>query len=183
MRYAVELFFDKLLEQSLLTVWQTLQDAGIPPLSASHSGARPHLSLAVYDDNLDVDDLVSDIYSFADTAESMDIMFQSVATFSAGGGVLFIAPTVTTELLSLHASLYGALESLLDHSSELYRIGRWVPHSTVAMDVPDDRIGQAIVAARNALLHPLTGRITHVGVEAVDPDGPSVTLLTSRKLL
>ena len=78
MPYAVELYFDKATEITLRRIWQAIAEAGFksPMLDA---GCRPHISLAVYDnDALDVDSLQQDLTAYAETVSSFKLVLSNI---------------------------------------------------------------------------------------------------------
>ncbi|MGD8394227.1 MAG: 2'-5' RNA ligase family protein [Candidatus Eiseniibacteriota bacterium] len=131
--YAVELYFDAAAETRVRGLWQRLADAGVNDVMAT-IGARPHLSLAVYD-RLDPAPVCEALRRFATTVPDLSSLLGAFGTFPGEEGVVFTSPVVTSELLSLHARYHGCFAHLDAACLAYYRPGRWFPHCTVAIDV------------------------------------------------
>ena len=81
---------------------------------------------------------------------------------------MFLAPTVTAELLELHAVFHRRFRHLGGASWEHYRPGTWVPHCTRATDLETNRFGDALaIAARMPL--PLEARLVEVAIVEFRP--------------
>ncbi len=113
MAYAVELRFDEDLAERVRALWQALEQIGAG--SFGPGGAPvPHLSLAVYDDEAEVDaaaagDLVAEL---AARGARSEIAFASLGVFPTAENVLFLAPVVTPALLDLHAAYHAMAQRL-----------------------------------------------------------------------
>jgi len=163
--FAIELYFDPVTEQAMRAVWHTLAAAGLTATLPA-SGARPHVSLAVCP-TLAPEAYRDELAGFARGAAPLDLTLASVGTFPGAEGVVFLAPVVTRPLLRLHAALHRRLASRAA-SWPYYRPGHWVPHCTVAADLPPERVPSAVDLCRRAPL-PLRGRLEAVGLVAFRP--------------
>ena len=95
----------------------------------------PHISLAVYDDEDEVDEAAAGrlVERLAMRHAPIEIAFASFGVFSTEENVLFLAPVVTPALLDLHAA-YHAMAAALPATCRMYYLpGRWVPHCTLSM--------------------------------------------------
>ncbi len=142
--HAVELTFDDAAEARCQKAWAAV-DGG---LALAGMGARPHISLAVFGPTTDADVLVRGVESMSRTTDPIDVEFDRVDSFS--GGVIFLAPKPNPALTELHRRFHASLGSHNLKADDLYRPSAWVPHSTVAMDVHPDVVGQAIESASRA---------------------------------
>ena len=153
--YALEVFPDPAGEAVCGGVLDTLERAGVPTIRTQ--GHRPHLSLT--------------------------LTLSAVGTFPGSEGVVYWAPTVTRELLDLHSRWF---DNLRRHSTwfdaepgrevehrQYYLPGVWVPHLSLGINVPADRVGEAVSIVRAAgavtlrlvaaaLVHVPSGRATPV---------------------
>jgi hypothetical protein len=136
MPFAVEMYMDSVSEAAILGFCEAIADAGLSS-SVLKSGVRPYVSLALYK-KIDLADFRSELELFSDNVESFSVNFTSIATFPTEEGVVFLAPTVTQELLDVHSRFHKAFSRYRPEASEYYLPGQWVPHCTVAMDLKSD---------------------------------------------
>lgn len=134
MAYSVELRFDENLAQRVRALWAALGAIGAGSFGA---GAKPvpHISLAVYDDEDEVDETAAGrlIERLAGRHAPIEVTFASLGVFSTEENVLFLAPVVTLALLDLHAAYHAMAEELGAACRVYYLPGRWVPHCTLSM--------------------------------------------------
>ncbi|PEA59023.1 hypothetical protein CON74_19705 [Bacillus thuringiensis] len=95
------------------------------------AGVEPHITIADYNE-LDVNLFIEKLKGFVAIQESMSaVTFPSVGTFPTNG-TIFLAPTVTDELLKLHHSYHDYFKNFHDNPNSYYVPGKWVPHCTIA---------------------------------------------------
>ena len=130
---AIEMYLDPVATNRLRTLWDALEDAGIPSLrELTHRRHKPHVSLI---GALALDpDAVADALAVIAVAPPLRLKFNFVGTFV--GRVLWLGPTVTADLLAHHDTVCRALTAGGVEFDPLYRPGEWVPHCTVSMRVP-----------------------------------------------
>ena len=156
MGLAVELCFDAEAERAVLAVWKAVR-------AVSGSGtlfdlrARPHVSLAVYDEGAR-GPLEAAVARFR--AAPLPFTFASAGTFAGDDGVAFLAPVADEALLRLHRDWHA----LAPGGMPYYAPDAWVPHCTVGLHLPD--VAPAIAAAR-ALL-PIRGRYESIALIEFD---------------
>ena len=172
MPYAIELALDPESATVVRRVWREVADAGIEYMVAS--GARPHVSLGIWE-SLDRDRADAELTRFAAETSPVRVAFASVGLFP--GVAVFLAPTVTADLLELHAGFHRRFARLGEAPWVHYQPGTWVPHCTLAMDLGPDRSGDALVIAARAPL-PLEATLVEVGIVEFRP----VKQLVSRVL-
>jgi 2'-5' RNA ligase len=157
MGYAVEMYLDPAAEERVRSVWNELKSAGLDSTMLD-IGARPHLSLAVFDD-VETPSLCALVEDFAASVVGFSSMFAAVGTFPGDEGVVFLAPAVSSELLALHRSLHERLVRLGQRSWSYYLPGRWVPHCTVGLGLTGSSLAEAIsVCRRSAAFGPFEVR-------------------------
>ena len=167
MGYAIELYFDPVCDLAVRRIWSKVADgAGVSAMSAG--GGRPHVSLAVYSDGLDHHSLSRALSAFSKSLVPFEFDLGSVGTFPTNQGVVFLAPVVTSELLALHERFHTAFAKYGDWSSTHYLPGNWVPHCTVATDLTDAVIGQAVQNCREHF-RPMRGRFQEIGLVEFHP--------------
>lgn len=148
MAFAVVMYFDAATEAEVRSLWALLSEKQISSVMAT-MGIRPHISLAGIE-NLDAQQLCAMLQAFAQSTLPLTVKFGAVATFPTGQGVVYLAPIVTSELLRLHENFHVRLADLSLSSHEYYRPGNWIPHCTVAIDLPPESISAAVNACRTS---------------------------------
>ena len=142
MGYAVELNLSRDSAARVVKVWESLAREGISSVMLDVD-AQPHISLAVFED-LKPEALRADLSRFAEVTRPLSLDLASAGTFPTAKGVVFLAPVVTQELLSVHSRFHSLLRERGIDSVEYYRPGKWVPHCTVAIDLAPDKVGAAL---------------------------------------
>ncbi len=141
MGYAVELYFDPDSDLAVRRIWSGIADAfGLSTMLTN--GGRPHVSLAVYSDELDDRSFIQELPAFSKSLAPLEVQLGSVGTFPTEEGVVFLAPVVTSELLAVHGRFHIAFSRFGGCASAHYLPRNWVPHVTVATDLTGAEIGQ-----------------------------------------
>lgn len=137
---ALEMYFDQAGERRLRTLWDALEEARVPTLGThTHRRHRPHLSLVAADELPPAAALAAlDGFRVPD----LPISFQHVGQFP--GGVLWLGPTPTKELLALHADALSRMDAAGIAVWDLYRTGTWVPHCTLSMTARREAVARAV---------------------------------------
>jgi 2'-5' RNA ligase superfamily len=136
---AIELYFEPVVERRLRTLWTALEAAGVPTLANhTHRRHRPHLSLAVADE-----------FSPEAVAGALGVLplglpltFQHAGQFP--GGVLWLGPAPTADLLTLHRETVARLDAAGIPFWPLYRPDVWVPHCTLSMTARREAVAKAV---------------------------------------
>jgi 2'-5' RNA ligase superfamily len=138
---ALELYLDVHATRRVRTLWHALEAEGIPTLaSLSDDKHRPHVSLAAARQL--APDRVAAALAGVDVGSGLTLDLDFVGQFV--GRVLWLGVTATEDLLAhhrlVHDRLAGAAVEIWDH----YLPGRWVPHCTVSLRVPNSLLASAI---------------------------------------
>lgn len=141
---AVELFFDPASDRGIRRIWRRLAAEGVSSFMED-MGSRPHISLAVYDE-LDINLARQRLTEFAAAVGRFRLRLSALGQFP--GGVVFAAPVVTEELLALHSEYHRRHDDWTGKEWDCYLPGNWFPHCTLAMDLPEEKISQAMEIAR-----------------------------------
>lgn len=158
---ALELYLDTDATRRIRVLWDALESEGVQSLrSLLGQRHRPHLSLAVAP-RLDPEQ-VADALTGLVVAAPLRLDFQYAGQFV--GRVLWLGPSPTADLLAHQARVYDRLTRSGIGVSEHYRPGRWVPHSTLSMRVPN----ALMAAAVRRCLEMLPLDATVVGAAVVD---------------
>ena len=136
---AIELYFDPVAERRLRTLWTALDAVGVKTLGDhTHRRHRPHLSLAVADE-----------LPPGPVAEALGVLplplpvtFQHIGQFP--GGVLWLGPSPTEALLSLHRLAVARPDAAGIPIWPLYHPDAWVPHSTLSMVARREAVAAAV---------------------------------------
>ncbi|SCL32466.1 2'-5' RNA ligase superfamily protein [Micromonospora nigra] len=138
---ALELYLDPVATRRIRVLWEALEGEGVQSMrSLLEQRHRPHVSLAVAP-RFDPDRVAAALAGTV-VAAPLRLTFQHAGQFV--GRVLWLGPTPTAELLEhhrlVHARLAEAGISLVEH----YQPGRWVPHCTLSMRVPNVLMAAAV---------------------------------------
>jgi 2'-5' RNA ligase len=172
MPYALELALDEHAAAVVRRLWHDLEDAGI--VHMARSGARPHLSVGIWD-HLDRDGADTELTRFATDTAPVPITLASVGFFPQVA--IFLAPTVTPALLELQAGLHARFSRVATAPWEHYLPGAWVPHCTLATDFTAEQFTGALEIVRRVAL-PIACRLVEIGIVEFRP----VKQLVSRPL-
>lgn len=158
---ALELYLDPDATRRIRVLWDALESEGVQSMrSLLGQRHRPHVSLAVAP-RLDPVRVAEALTGMV-VAAPLRMSFQHSGQFL--GRVLWLGPTPTPEMLAhhaeVHARLTGAGVDLADH----YQPGRWVPHCTLSMRVPNSLMAAAV----RRCLEVLPLEATVVGAAVVD---------------
>ena len=134
-----------------------------------HDGFRPHLTLGIFGE-IDVQRAASVLDEFAGCFPVIPVAFASLGIFLLEPPVLFVAPVATPELLVRHAWLHERLSGIALHPDPPYLPGSWVPHCTIAAEIPASAL-PGVVTLASQLPIPLSGQVSGICLAAF-PNGP-----------
>lgn len=156
---ALELYLDTDATRRLRALWQALEAEGIPTLaSLQDSKHRPHVSLAAA--SRLAPDAVAAALGDAPVGRGLVLDLDFVGQFV--GRVLWLGITPTAALLSRHQAVHDRLSAGGVEVWDQYRPGRWVPHCTVSLRVPNPLTGAAVRRCLEIL--PLRATVTGASV-------------------
>jgi 2'-5' RNA ligase len=166
MPFAVEMFLDPTSAATVRQVWRKLAAAGVSA-AMREGGGRPHVTLAVCE-RLDRVGFAPVLARFAATTVAPRLSFASFGVFPTEPAVVFMAPVVTTDLLSLHARLHRRFAEFASEQWTYYLPGQWVPHCTLAEQLPGAAVPRALDLFRQVRL-PLACRLEEIGIVEFRP--------------
>ncbi|MEU4640519.1 2'-5' RNA ligase family protein [Micromonospora sp. NPDC023814] len=138
---ALELYLDTDATRRIRVLWDALEAEGVQSMrSLLEQRHRPHVSLAVAP-RFDPDRVAAALRGTV-VAAPLRLSFQHAGQFV--GRVLWLGPTPTAELLAHHAEVHGRLAEAGIGLVEHYQPGRWVPHCTLSMRVPNALMAAAV---------------------------------------
>lgn len=165
MPYAIEMFCDSGTDAEIRRVWDDL--AMIGSSFMRDSGARPHVSLAVYD-SLDVSSAQTLLDRFASMTAPLSFTLDSLGAFVSSSLVAFLSPKVTRDLLHLHSQFFSAFSGAGFDCWHHYTPTHWVPHCTIAMDLEPSQLPGLYKICQTASL-PISGTFTEIGIVEFRP--------------
>jgi 2'-5' RNA ligase len=127
------MFFDSPTENIILKMWGKLAEHGIST-EIRASGIRPHITLAVYE-QLDCRDCEKRLAGLSERLDQLEIQATHLGIFFQPEAVLFLAPSVTEQLLDFHARVIETLKQDTGSCWDIYLPGNWVPHCTLAINL------------------------------------------------
>ncbi|MFG3419352.1 2'-5' RNA ligase family protein [Micromonospora sp. NPDC048063] len=138
---ALELYLDTDATRRIRVLWDALEAEGVQSMrSLLEQRHRPHVSLAVAP-RFDPERVAAALRGTV-VAAPLRLSFQHAGQFV--GRVLWLGPTPTAELLAHHAEVHGRLAEAGIGLVEHYQPGRWVPHCTLSMRVPNALMAAAV---------------------------------------
>ena len=146
MRYSIELRCDQDSTTRITALGHSLIEQGISSILLN-KGAPPHMSVAVLEEQ-PPPSLRDMLAAFAKRSASIATRLSAVGTFPGEAGVVFLAPVVTGQLLTFHQRLHEQLADFNIPLLDLYCPGLWVPHCTIATDLPVENVLSAINLAQ-----------------------------------
>lgn len=168
MGFAVIQYLEPGAEARVQALWQALAEAGISGTMTA-AGIRPHITLGGFDGPLPPR-LCEELGQLAARTAPLAVTFAGIGVF-AGEDVLYLAPVVTMEMLAFHAQLHACLEGLGVAQAEYYLPGHWVPHCTLAIGLPPDKIAGVLdLCRRRGVFAPAS--IVEIGLVETAPIGP-----------
>lgn len=141
MPLALELGLAAEAERGVRELWDELERASVPSLATHPTRIRPHVTLAVSEDGAGLRRAAEVLSALI---EPVPVELVGPALFPTQPPILFLALAVTQRLLAMHQAVVEALDASGVDVWPHYRVGTWVPHCTLSMAVPADRLGDAL---------------------------------------
>ena len=167
MTYAIELFFNKEMENKLFHYVERIAEERISSRFLEYK-ARPHVALAGFND-VDEKECIEKLKEFAKKQNAIPAYICSLGVFT-DTKTIFASPIMTDELHRIHRELHECLCCFDTKGYEWYIPGRWVPHSTVAMMKGES--GEAFVKACNLVVREfekINGVFESIGLVRITP--------------
>ena len=153
--------FDEETEAQVKGIWKDLKEQSLSYYIDEVKDGRPHLTLASYD-QLDKEEYIRKMDAFYEEVEKVDLTFNTVSSF-LNYGTIFLAPTVTENLLSLHSAHHRHFERFNGSANSLYLPDKWIPHCTVANQLESDDLARVFQYCFSEV-KPIVGKIEAVGL-------------------
>lgn len=162
--FAVEMFCDHPLEDFVKEMWIAFHHQAISSYMYDIEEIRPHITLAVYNEVQATQMPVfhERFYHFFQHQRQVEIQCDSIGIFPVTG-TCYLAPTVTQELLQLHAAFHNRFEGYRYLSNPYYTPGRWTPHCTLATQLHQDKVVEAVQYSLSRF-RPIRAQIVEIGL-------------------
>lgn len=164
--FAVELYFDKKMEDDFFSFRESIYRLGVNPV-LGNLGDRPHVSLAVFGD-VEIEQVIKITSNFAPLCRQFPAQLSSFGAFPTDSNVVYLQPVPTQPLLELHKRYHDHLQENNIISSYYYLPGQWVPHCTLEFELPDDQFDLALRLCKEHFT-PIQGTFSSMGVIAFRP--------------
>ncbi|KPU26288.1 hypothetical protein TR13x_10765 [Caloranaerobacter sp. TR13] len=164
MPYAIELYVDTESSKTIDEICNKLASEGI----SIDKGTKPHISLAIYED-IPIESFKKELQMFSYKTKPFDITLSSVGMFVTESIVIYLAPTVTKELLGIHSEFHNSFKKYRSKAWDYYLPNRWVPHCTLAMNLNDEMVNKTINICRGLEL-PINVKINKSGILEFKPN-------------
>jgi len=121
----------------------------------------PHITLTSYG-GIDLHIARERLNQFCKSIDPFRILFSSFGYFPSEEGVLFLNPIASIELLDIQQKVFELFEDFQGDNSPK----TWVPHCTLATDIPQKRIGKAIDLVREDIIMKM-GRPFYIDAQSI----------------
>lgn len=156
MGFAVILYLEPECEARMRALWQALARAGISNAMAA-AGLRPHITLAGFDGACP-ERLCEELWRLAARTPPLTVTFSGIGIFTTEE-VLYLAPVVTMEMIKLRERLLPCLAGLGVAQAEYYQPSYWVPHCTLAIGLPPEKVAGVLdLCQQSAVFAPTQAR-------------------------
>lgn len=159
MDYAVLLYFDDDASKKINKWTYDLVDLGLDRRYIN-IGMKPHLTLAEFNQT-DLGSTEKLLQEYAAKKSSISLNFSSLGIFPTEQGVLFLNPSVSSDLTIMHQELNELLSDCCSDFSPLYNEENWVAHCTLGLDYNEEQMHQAYVHMRQ-VFEPLTAKTVSI---------------------
>ena len=139
--YAFVGYLDHETEVIFREFWEDLSEQNISHYGVETKGKRPHITIADYD-ALNISRFIKSADEFYEDKEKLDLTLNTIGTFISTG-TLFIAPTLSTELLDFHSSHHDYFRTFNENETSFYLPSKWSPHCTIASRLDENKMVEA----------------------------------------
>lgn len=147
MPYAISLKCLNDTASPILKLWDEASSFEVNP-SMANLMYPPHLTLAIFPYHLGrVVEVLDELFA---SQPKLSIFFEDVGTFENDVLVLWARPRPNASLMELHEKLHQHFDPATCDAH--YRVGRWVPHCSLATKVPPSEAKAAMAWARRKRL-------------------------------
>jgi len=162
MKYAVELYYDKITEEKLLHLMQRVADEKISTKLWEWK-TRPHITLGCFND-VDETKCTEMLEAFAGRHRVFSAHIGSLGMFT-DTRTIFASPIMSRSLYEFHSELHDQMKEFDTKGWEWYLPNIWVPHCAIALTREDAE--DSFYKASNLLLHEfqkMSGSFVEIGL-------------------
>ena len=169
MNHAVELYFDRDTQSSILSLNKTLNQVGIKSVWQNQE-SRPHISMVVCG-SINVPMMKDYLSHFSYSLEEFNVNLVSIELFSEPVRVVYIKPEMTEALKQAHHKFHQGLINIdVQAIKPHYFPDKWAPHVTVVEGLSEKQTDDTVNICRvqNNLF--CIGRIIEIGLIEFEPN-------------
>ncbi|MCK5155751.1 MAG: 2'-5' RNA ligase family protein [Spirochaetales bacterium] len=137
MGFAFEMFFDSKSEEKITSIWEKLIARNLPSFMLENN-CKPHISLSVYN-NLGIETAKKNLFKFCSEHNCFNLFLGFIGTFVSNENVIFIAPSMTENLINIHKDFHAKFSYLQDSGWDYYLPNKWQPHCTMAIEISKEQ--------------------------------------------
>ncbi|WP_161979415.1 2'-5' RNA ligase family protein [Streptococcus sp. S784/96/1] len=135
--YAIIATLDDQSNEMIREAWYQLKELSLSDYAYEVSDREPHITLASFEVD-DIDSVTNTLDSQLDAVLPIEISFQSLGSF-LGSRIVFLSPTKTPDLISLHNQIHELLKGIIAPDSQ-YASANWIPHVTIANRIDEEKV-------------------------------------------
>ena len=166
MPISVEFLFNPDHASEIIDVWQDLYDANVDTFLLS-SGSKPHITLAIFND-IPPEVLEKSVKNLAEKIHKFELTLSILGVFPGEKNTIFLAPSFHQFLYSIHQAFHSLTRTITNQGWENYLPYNWIPHCTLGVDVPREKVGVAMEICSHLNL-PVTVDVEKIGVVEFSP--------------
>lgn len=152
MKCAIQLIFSDENQKVINILRKKLDDAGVHDEAVQIN----HISLADIEIEESQLPLVESILKkFADNHKSLNIVLSSVGSFMTSENVIFIAPTMTEDLIQYNDELVKLLSENNIACGRYYIKNNWQPHCTISIRLNDEELIKGFKIIKENIVLPM----------------------------
>ncbi len=136
------IYFEKDVEEEIIRTWHNIEELGFTsPMKID--GQRPHISLISCDEDAhEAEVLLQKLQALHLNFSGCRVSIEAVSAFMGSEYAVFYAVAASRWLVRLHDDVYHLAMNLGIHVSEYYGLDRWLPHCSLAGEIPQSRLGE-----------------------------------------
>jgi 2'-5' RNA ligase len=181
--YAFVAYLDSETESRFINLWKYLSENNITHYGVETKGKRPHITIADYEE-LDKHNFLESLDEFYEDKSKVDISLNILGTF-INTGTLFIAPTISNELLDFHREHHNYFKEFNKNENSFYLPSKWSPHCTIASRLDEENMMQTFKYCKSNMSK-LSCKISEVALIEIKLNSERIaeedTVIFSRKL-
>lgn len=171
--YALVGYLDYETEDYLKSLWKYLSENNITQYGVDKKSMRPHITIADYE-KLSVDIFVGMLNEYYNNKSKINIDLNILGAF-INTGTLFLAPTLSTQLLHFHKSHHDHFKAFNEDEKSFYIPGMWTPHCTIASRLNEDNMVRAFRYCKKNL-NKIHGKLNEIALIEVELNHENIAI-------